>query len=182
MKVFYYNQRKLRNWAIASLFIFLISLGFTATTRPEIILVSVIKLIALLSTLLAFYVYLRPQELARIDSKGIKIDHGAMLRWSDIQAIEKRKIGFWGRKILKLKIKAEKKYPLTFMQKISSFSKYGAFSIPLYAMTKEDALAVEEEIGAHFLEDSHKTNSREAQKRINSKNKNQTNKKLKKNA
>lgn len=154
MTTFYYNIKKLRCWAICSLFILLISLGFTATTLPEIWLISSIKIIALISCLAAFYVYLQPQKLAQIDDEGIIIDHNAKLKWKDIEAVEHcgRCCCYCGRKFLRFKLKKGVQYPLTWMQKISSTSKYGAFSIPLYAMTKEDGEAIEKEIEKHLKE------------------------------
>jgi len=151
MKEFYYNRKKLRNWAIASLFILLIALGFVATTLPEIALITAIKLVALASALVAFYVYMKPQKLAQIDNEGIIIDHNAKLKWKDIEALEKFEgRGLCGRSFIRFKLKSGKKYPLTFTQKLASGSKYGAFSIPLYAMTKDDAAAIEKEIKKHL--------------------------------
>ena len=153
MTEFYYNRKKLKNWAIVSLIILLIALGFTATTLHELLLVSIIKIVALVSALAAFYVYLQPQKLAQIDKEGIIIDHNAKLKWEDIEAVERlgcRCCCCAGRKFLRFKLKKGVVYPLTWMQKISATSKYGAFSIPLYAMTKEDGEAIEKEIDKYL--------------------------------
>ena len=153
MTEFYYNHKKLRNWAFVSLCLLLIALGFTATTLTEIWLVTIIKIVALISCLVAFYVYLEPQRLAKIDDEGIIIDHNAKLKWTDIEKVErfgKCCCCCCGRKFLRFKLKKGVKYPLTLAQKISSTSKYGAFSIPLYAMTEEDGKAIETEIEKHL--------------------------------
>jgi len=153
MSEFYYNLKQLRNWAWVSLFLLFISLGFTATTLPEICFVTIIKLIALASALAAFYVYLEPQKLAQIDDEGIIIDHNVKLKWKDVEKVErvgKCRLCFCGREFLRFKLNKGVKYPLTFMQRLSAISKYGAFSIPLYAMTNEDAVLIEKEIDNHL--------------------------------
>ena len=48
--------------------------------------------------------------------------------------------------IIVFKLKENVTYPLSFMQKLCTNSPYGAFSIPLYAMTKEDKERIEQEI------------------------------------
>ena len=165
MTTFYYNIKKLRRWAICSLIILLLALGFTATTLPEICLITGIKIVALISCLAAFYVYLKPQKLAQIDDEGIIIDHNAKLKWKDIESVEhfgKCHCCFCGRKFLRFKLKKGVQYPLTWMQRISSTSKYGAFSIPLYAMTKEDGQAIEKEIEKHLKEPKVMVSSKKA--------------------
>jgi len=155
MTEFYYDHNKLRTWALFSLCLLLIALGFTAPTLPEILFMTAVKIVTLISCLVAFYVYLEPQKLAQIDAEGIIIDHNAKLKWKDIESVErfgKCYCCFCGRKFLRFKLKKGTQYPLTWMQKISSTSKYGAFSIPLYAMTDKDAEAIEKEIDKHLKE------------------------------
>lgn len=152
MVKFYYNRKKLRNWAIFNLFMLLIVLPMSAGCLSWLFFISIVKVIVLLSALAAFYVYMCPQVLAEIDKKGIKIDHNALLKWEDIKKAQKIKVRgcCLGRDIIRFELKEKAIYPLTFMQKISKSSVYGAFSIPLYAMTKEDAESIEKEIDNHL--------------------------------
>ena len=150
MTEFYYDQKKLRNWAIISIILLLIALWFPATKLYELIWVTVVKLVVLVSALAAFYVFMNPQKLAQIDEEGIVIDHNAKLKWADVEKVERVKSRCCcGNDFLRFKLKKGAKYPLTLMQKMSEGYKFGAFSVPLYAMTKEDALRIEEEINKH---------------------------------
>ncbi len=152
MKEFYYNRKKLRYWAVFNLILLLIALALPAITLEQLIVATVAKLLALASALAAFYVYMEPQKLAQIDEDGIIIDHNTKLYWKDVEKIEDIHIKgcCCGRDIIRFKLKNDKKYPLTFMQKLSKNCRYGAFSIPLYAMTKEDAAKIEKEIKKHL--------------------------------
>lgn len=154
MTEFYYNRKKLRNWAIFSILLLVVALWFPASSLAEIVWLTIVKIIVLISAMAAFYVFMNPQRLAKIDDEGIEIDHNAKLKWKDVEAVER--IGgccgcfCCGRNFLRFKLKKGVKYPLTFMQKMSATSKYGAFSIPLYAMTKEDGQRIEKEIAKHL--------------------------------
>lgn len=151
MTEFYYDQKKLRNWAIISIVLLLIALWFPATKLYELIWVTVVKLVVLVSALAAFYVFMNPQKLAQIDEEGIVIDHNAKLKWADVEKVERVKSRCCcGNDFLRFKLKKGAKYPLTLMQKMSEGYKFGAFSVPLYAMTKEDAQRIEEEINKYL--------------------------------
>lgn len=151
MKEFYYSRRKLRHWFLISLLILLISLSFSAVSSELVFLNSVVKLIALCFFCGMLYVYVWPQRLAKIDDEGIIIDRNAKLKWSDIAKVEHFNAKCCcGRSFIRFKLKKNAQYRLRLMQKISATSKYGAFSIPLYAMTKQDATAIEKEITKHM--------------------------------
>ncbi len=154
MTEFYYNRKKLRNWAIFSILLLVFALWFPASNLAEIVWLTIVKIIVLISAMAAFYVFMNPQRLAKIDDEGIEIDHNAKLKWKDVEALERVggccKCCCCGRSFLRFKLKKGVKYPLTFMQKMSAASKYGAFSIPLYAMTIEDGEAIEKEIAKHL--------------------------------
>ena len=152
MKEFYYNLKKLRYWAIFSLILLVGALFLPAENLAQLALATTAKIFALISALAAFYVYMVPQKLAQIDESGIIIDHNAKLKWEDVDKLESIHIKgiCGGRDILRFKLKKGKKYPLTMMQKLSKNCQYGAFSIPLYAMTKKDAAQIEKEIKKHL--------------------------------
>ena len=151
MKEFYYNKKLLRKWAIISLLMLLAVLCVSAKCLELLIWVSIVKFLALSFCLSMFYVYMNPQRLAKIDDEGITIDHNEKLKWSDIEKKERLKSScFCGREFIRFKLKKNAKYKLRFAQKMSAGSIYGAFSIPLYAMTKEDAALIEKEIDKHL--------------------------------
>ncbi len=151
MTEFYYDHKKLRNWAVVSLILLLIALWFPVHTIYELIWATTVKIIVLISALVAFYVFMNPQRLAKIDDEGIEIDHNAKLKWDDVLKVERVKSRCsCGSDFLRFHLKKGVKYPLTFMQKMSEGYKFGAFSIPLYAMTKEDAESIEKEITKHL--------------------------------
>jgi len=151
MKEFYYNRKKLRNWTILSLILLLGVLCLSANTFVVSVWLYVVKIFALLFYLGMFYVYINPQRLAKIDDEGIIIDSNEKLKWADIEKAERfKKKFFCGRDFIRFKLKKNAKYHLRFMQKLSATIKYGAFSVPLYAMTKKDAAAIEKEIYKHL--------------------------------
>lgn len=163
MTEFYYDRKKLRNWAIVSIILLLIALWFPAVKLYELIWVTAVKIVVLISALAAFYVFMNPQKLAQIDKEGIVIDHNAKLKWDDVEKVERIKSRCsCGSDFLRFKLKKGVTYPLTLMQKMSESSKFGAFSIPLYAMTKEDALKIEEEIKKHLSEPKEKAEVKQA--------------------
>ena len=152
MKEFYYHRKKLRNWAMFSVLLLVVALLLPFDNFLQLVVTTVAKLVALVSALAAFYVYMNPQKLAQIDDEGIIIDHNAKLKWKDVEELEEVRVKgcCCGRDILRFKLKKGVKYPLTIMQKLSSGYQYGAFSIPLYAMTKEDGQKITKEIKKHL--------------------------------
>lgn len=163
MTEFYYDRKKLRNWAVINIVLLLIALFFPTTKLYELIWVTVVKIVVLISTLAAFYVFMNPQKLAQIDKEGIVIDHNAKLKWVDVEKVERVKSRCCcGNDFLRFKLKKGAQYPLTLMQKMSEGYKFGAFSIPLYAMTKEDGFKIEEEIKKHLSEPKEKSEVKQA--------------------
>ena len=152
MKEFYYNRKKLRNWAIFSLLLLIVALLLPFDNFLQLVVATTAKIVALTSALAAFYVYMVPQKLAQIDDEGIIIDHNAKLKWSDVEKLEEVHVKgcCCGRDILRFKLKKGAKYPLRLMQKMSKNYHYGAFSIPLYAMTKQDGEKITKEIKKHL--------------------------------
>lgn len=151
MKEFYYNRKLLRNWAFVSLIMLLFAFSFKSPSFDLLFFEGFVKMLALCFCLSMFYVYIRPQRLAKIDDEGIVIDKNVKLKWSDIEKAERfKRVGVLGRDFIRFKLKKSAKYRLRNMQKLSAMSKYGAFSIPLYAMTKDDASLIEKEIYKHL--------------------------------
>ena len=151
MKEFYYNRRKLRNWLLISILMLIAVFGVSPAVCGNVIFGHIVRVMVFCFFWSMLYVYLWPQKLAQIDDEGIIIDKNAKLKWSDIEKKERiQSKGFCGRSFIRFKLKKKAKYRLRLMQKISATSKYGAFSIPLYAMTKQDAKAIEKEIDKHF--------------------------------
>lgn len=146
MTEFYYDRRKLCVWAVFSLAVLWFGLHFFATTLIETFFVDLVKIVCTLAAFSAWYVYLKPQRLAKITPQGIIIDKNELLKWKDVDFAEKLKSGHFGRSFIKFKLKDDAKYNLRPMQKFSRASCYGAFSIPLYAMKKADAIEIEKEI------------------------------------
>lgn len=151
MKEFYYNKKMLLRWAICSFILFGVSFLVSSNMTAFAALVCIVRLLALSFCLGMVYVCVKPHRLARIDEEGITIDSNVKLKWSDIEKVEHLKCKcFCRRDFMRFKLKKSAKYQLRIMQKISAMSKYGAFSIPLYAMTSNDAIAIEQEIMKHL--------------------------------
>ena len=151
MKEFYYNRKLLRNWALISLVVLWLAFSFKSPTFDLLVFEGFVKMLALCFCLSMFYVYIKPQRLAKIDDEGIVIDKNVKLKWSDIEKAERfKRISVFGRDFIRFKLKKSAGYRLRHMQKLSAMSKYGAFSIPLYAMTKDDAALIEKEIYRHL--------------------------------
>lgn len=102
-----------------------------------LILTMVLSLAALAS---AVFVMIFPQKLAVVSAKQIKIDHNAPLLWRDVELAEEKHSSCLSRRpFIALHLKDGAVYPLTFMQKLCRNNVFTPFSLPLYAMTKEDA-------------------------------------------
>lgn len=150
-KKFYYNRTKLRHWLFISFLMFVAMLCCSADTLLLEIWFDVVKVLTLIFFIGMLYVCIRPQTLAQIDNEGIIIDSNAKLKWSDISKAEViRSQNYGGRHFIRFKLKKGAHYKLRWMQKMSAKTRYGAFSIPLYAMTSKDALQIEKEIMKHM--------------------------------
>lgn len=147
MSTFYYDKKQLYLLTIINITLLVTVVILSNTISNSLWWCSIVSVICLLSVSASLFVTLMPQRLASISEIGLKIDHNELLKWEDIATAEKIKPSrFSKRKIIVFKLKDNISYPLTFMQKISANSPYGAFSIPLYAMTKEDCEKIEQEI------------------------------------
>ena len=152
-QIFYYSRQKLGCYLLFNIGLMLLALLFTWTIFPNYKPIFYFALIAcnisILSSLIAF---LARFSVATITDEGLKIDHNQPLKWSQIQKIEKVTTGEWyyAKDFLKITPKNIKDYKMGFMQKLSEKSPFGAFSVPLYAMSKKDAKKVEKLIKMHL--------------------------------
>lgn len=153
VQTFYYSRYKLGLYLLFNLGLLALAIIFTWSIFPNYQPIYYFALItSILSILGSLYVFLVRQPLAVITSQYIKIDHNNPLKWSQIKNVELTSFGHFGfsRTILKITPKKLRNYKMSIMQKITSSSKIGAFSIPLYAMTEEQAEAIEKTIHSHI--------------------------------
>lgn len=145
--VFYYDRRKLRLLLAFNLCMLALLIIFgQAIFYPLIPLGLLVILLWFVATLAAAHVYFFPQKLILVTDEEIKIDRGAPLKWRNIREAEER-IG--RQRIIVLKPVEGYSCRLTFMQRICQYSRFTAFSIPLYAMTESDQEKIREIVAAH---------------------------------
>ena len=150
MNNFYYDHQKLQKLVFLNALLLAAVIFIGNNCYEHMWFMSVIAVLCLISFSASLYVVIFPQRLAQIDDDGIKIDHNAKLKWEDIDKVEYKKVkGFLHREIIFLQVKEGVKYRRSLMQYFSKHSPYGEFSIPLYAMTKEDRMSIIEELRTH---------------------------------
>lgn len=126
-----HSNNLITNWIIFGVLLTMMTLSLTALAS-------------------SVFVMLFPQKLATINSKSIKIDHNEPLMWQDVEIAEEIQTNkLTKRTIIVLHTRKDTTYKLTFMQKLCKNSIYTPFSIPLYAMTNEDAIAIRKLIQKH---------------------------------
>lgn len=146
LHIFYYSRCKLGLYLVFNILLLSLAVLFTLTIFPEYPIVYYFALISCtLAVLSAFLVFLLPLRLAVISSTDIRIDRALPLKWKDVIKIRKLRIGKgpFAKQILKLETGKLSNYRLNLMQKITRNSSFGAFSIPLYAMSTESAHDIE---------------------------------------
>lgn len=143
MESFYYDHQQLQKLVLFNA-IMLCLVIWAGNCCPEYLgWISVAAVLCLISFSASLYVVIFPQRLALINEEGIKIDHNALLKWEDIDSAEQRRVsGCLKRDIIFITPKEGVIYRPSLMQRISRRSPYGAFSIPLYAMTADDREAI----------------------------------------
>lgn len=144
---FYYDKNKLALLTLLYSIITLLVCGLTDCLAKKgllsccciqwgLIITLTLCLLALISSI---FVLIFPQKLAVVTNKSIKIDHNEPLLWQDVEVAEELRTNSYSpRSIIRLIVRKDAKYNLTFMQTLCKNNLYSAFSIPLYAMTKED--------------------------------------------
>jgi hypothetical protein len=153
-QIFYYSRRKLGLYFLFNVGLLALALLFTWSIFPDYRPIYYFALItcgiSLIGSLLVLCTRL---PVAQLDDVGIKIDRNQILPWSQIQSIDKISEHCWliTKDFLKIEPKPLTAYKMTFMQKLSAQSRFGAFSIPLYAMEKHNADQIEKLI-ANYLD------------------------------
>jgi hypothetical protein len=155
---FYYDTRKL--WALAVAYGLMAVLFFEYIDCPCVkiflntsagIIATVITALLWFGALLGtFYVIRFKPTLAVVNAQGIKIDHNPFLHWQDIDHAEYRlSSSVLKRPFIALITKEGVTFNLTFMQRLCQHNRFTAFSLPLYAMTPQSAIALQEIVQKH---------------------------------
>lgn len=172
---FYYSRRKIGLYLLLNFCLLALALLFTWTVFPDYAPVYVYALAACaISLLSALIVFVFPMPLAVLDDKQIKIDHNAPLQWSQIKKLEEQYMDCFGmdRSILKIVPTALPNYKKSLMQKITDSSRFGMFSIPLYAMDKKAAKEITKLIKEHLQKETvQKSEAVKAPKKVKAKTK-----------
>ncbi len=160
--VFYYDRRKLRLLLAFNLCMLALLIIFgQAVFYPLIPLGLLVILLWFAATLAAAHVYFFPQKLILVTDDNIKIDRGAPLKWRNIREAEETTNRLGRQRIIVLKPVEGYNCRLTFMQRICQYSRFTAFSIPLYAMTESDQEKIREIVAAHTLFNQQPQNDRQ---------------------
>ncbi|MBQ9235566.1 MAG: hypothetical protein IJ184_03780 [Alphaproteobacteria bacterium] len=150
--VFYYSRRKLGLYLLANIVLLALAGLFTWIIFPEYSIVYGYALITCAISLLAsLIVFIFPMKLAVLDDEQIKIDHDEPISWSQIKDIEKEGVVCCGidRSIIRLVPYKLANYHKSLMQRLTNSSRFGMFSIPLYAMDKKSAAQITKMIEEH---------------------------------
>ena len=149
--IFFYSRTKLLYLFVLNMALFTTTAILTYLIFPEYLPVTaIVAFICMLSAGISGFLLLFPRKLAIISDFGIKIDDCAVLDWQDIShAKEIITNPISKRKIIIFILKDGVSYPLNKMQHLCKKSKYSAFSIPLYAMEKEDYEKIKELISSY---------------------------------
>lgn len=157
-EVFYYERRQIIILTLIYAVIAILVWKLTdiiqyspLVSHPAFVTLMIIVMILSLSALgSVVYVLNFPQTLAVLTKEGIKIDHNELLKWGDIACVEERETSSaFHRSILALITKPNCKYCLTFMQRLCRYNVFTPFSIPLYAMSPNDAEKIKQLIKQH---------------------------------
>ena len=140
--VFYYHFRKNYYWLGLNILALLVLIG-CIICHPALLFwwqTQTLVLLFICTLLMWCYKYLMKQKLVEFDKHGVKIDHNHILSWQDVTGIEHRQVKCWFKtlSVITLLTKKNIDYPYNFMQKRCEEIGFGAFSIPLYDVKKED--------------------------------------------
>lgn len=150
-KFFYYSRSKIGKLLLFYLLLTAAAIAAGLLCCPKYFaLIATVIFVCICAVTATAFVFFVPQNLAVIDNRMIKIDHGYPLQWKDIDAAEEVCTNsLCNRKIIVFRMKENFSCPLTFMQKLCKKSCFTPFSIPLYAMTESEQQRIREEIAAH---------------------------------
>ncbi len=151
--VFYYSRKKLGLYLLGNFTLLVLAALFTALIFPDYPVIYYFALATcVLSLFCSVYVFLFPQPVAVVSEQGIKIDRANPIAWQQIKKVNKKsfKNFAWAKEILQIETVKLPKYKYNLMQKLCMHSKFGAFSIPLYAMNDNDARDIERLVSARL--------------------------------
>ena len=150
---FYYSRRKIGLYLLLNFILLILAGLFSWSVFPDYAPIYFYAIIACsISLISTIVVFAFPMPLAVLDDTKIKIDHNEPLLWSQIKRLEELDgccFGF-NRSLLKIIPKALPNYKKSFMQKITDSSRFGMFSIPLYAMDEKSAKEITKLIIYHI--------------------------------
>ena len=139
---FYYSFKKNYFWLISN--ILMIALLVSCCIQFPACLYwwqMQILIITFIVTLLMWcYKYFLKHQVVEVSKKGIKIDHNQILKWNNVIGAEYREVNCCFKKfpVITLRTPRRMKYKYNFLQKRCEKIGFGAFSIPLYDIEKED--------------------------------------------
>ena len=166
--IFYYSRKKLGLYLLGNFSLLLLASLFTILIFPDYPLFYYFALITcIISLLCATYVFVFPQPVVVVSEQGLKIDRANPITWQQIKKVNKLTFGksLWVKNILQIQTQKMPKYKYNFMQKLCMHSKFGAFSIPLYAMNDNDAKDVERLLSSHLKKKTTETKSKPVAKK-----------------
>ncbi len=149
---FYYSRRKLGIYLLLNMILLALAGLFTWAVFPDYSIIYGYAIITCAISLLAsLIVFIFPMKLATIDDDKIKIDHNEPLLWSQVKSVEKDGLVCCGinRSIIRINPQKLSHYHKSLMQKITDSSRFGMFSIPLYAMDEKSAAEITRLIDKH---------------------------------
>ena len=145
-QTFYYSRIKLSCYLLFNFGLLGLALFFSHVLFPDYVVLSdlVIALCAVSLTSVVIVLLLH-KPLAVITAEAVTIDRCPPLKWKDIKSLHKKTVGksFMAKEIITFEVKNLHRYKLNFIQRAIKNSEFTAFSIPLYAMDKKDAQAIE---------------------------------------
>ena len=145
-QIFYYSRRKLGIYLLFNLGLLALAILFTWSIFPDYQPIYYFALgTCSLSILSSLFVFLVRLPLAVVTDSSIKIDHNQPLKWTQIKSVEKinLKLFSFDRPLLRITPQHLDHYHMTFMQRLAGNTKFGSFSIPLYAMSSKKAEQIE---------------------------------------
>lgn len=139
---FYYKFKKNYYWLIANIAMLalLISCGIQFPLCWYWWQMQVLLVLFGVTLLMWCYKYLFKHQVVEVSRKGIKIDHCRELPWNDVIGAEYRVVKFCFKRlpVITLRTPRNFRYRYNFMQKRSEKIGFGAFSVPLYDIPKDD--------------------------------------------
>lgn len=139
---FYYSFKKNYFWLFSNvaMLLLLVSCGVNHPACWFWWQMQVLLGLFLVTLLMWCYKYLLKHKVAEVSEFGIKIDHNHWLKWSDVISAEYREVDCCFNKLPVISLRTPKhmRYKYNYLQRRCEKIGFGAFSIPLYDVEKED--------------------------------------------